>query len=38
MIHGLLPGASYIEQLDSVPGKSDACRFSREKTAFSAHF
>ena len=36
MIHVFVPPASYIEQLDSVPGKSGACRFSPEKPGFSS--
>jgi hypothetical protein len=38
MIHFFLPGAFYIEQKDSVPGKSGACRFSPEKPGFSSTF
>jgi hypothetical protein len=38
MIHVFLPAASYIEQLDSVPGKSGACRFCPEKPGFSSTF
>jgi hypothetical protein len=38
MLHVFLPGASYIEQLDSVPGKSGACRFIEKNPAFPAHF
>jgi len=38
MIHVFLPGAFYIEQLDSVPGKSGVCRFSPEKPGFSSRF
>jgi len=38
LIHVFLPGAFYIEQLDSVPGKSGVCRFSPEKRLFQHIF
>jgi hypothetical protein len=38
MFNSFLPGASYIEQSDSVPGESGAYRFSSEKPVFPDTF
>lgn len=38
VFNSFLSGASYIEQSDSVPGESGACRFSSEKPVFPNTF